>query len=258
MCPVCSALARRYRTLFSVANTPVGDLVAHRDPGGLRNCAALSGLFDSRSTPAHTQRVPASARRRCSRGRPRAGPARRSRRRCRGRRPAARTRRACCTGRSPGPPGAGRAGTRRPRRSASTASASCGPQSQRAEPKTSPVRHSECGRTSGTSPGVPRTNARCSPPSARPRKVTASASTAMPPSSRSGIRTRVRTSAVMVSSPGIAHKIDPTGSSNSNIMLWPTPVRTPVDHRFFPIRPPEFGASRAGRKSLAPPSYPRP
>src|SRR3954471_16823005 len=83
----------------------------------------------------------------------------------------------------------------------STASRSWGPQSQRAEPKTSPVRHSECIRTSGTPAGAgsPRTRARCSRPSVRPWKVTASAVTAYPSAKRSGMRTRVRSVARAVS-----------------------------------------------------------
>ena len=60
-------------------------------------------------------------------------------------------------------------GGRRPRRgpasaTRSSAASSCAPQSQRSEPNTSPVRHSECTRTSTLScPATsPRTNARCS------------------------------------------------------------------------------------------------
>ena len=57
----------------------------------------------------------------------------------------------------------------------STASRSCGPQSQRWLPNTSPVRHSLCGRTSGArrprrSARSPRPSARCSRPSTSPSK----------------------------------------------------------------------------------------
>ena len=60
----------------------------------------------------------ASARRPCSRARPRRSPARGWPRRCPARRPGARRRRAWRTARCRAPPGAGRAGTRRRRRSA--------------------------------------------------------------------------------------------------------------------------------------------
>ena len=61
----------------------------------------------------------------------------------------------------------------------STASRSCGPQSQRWLPNTSPVRHSLCGRTSGGGPPAPdapaaarspEPRARCSRPSTSPSK----------------------------------------------------------------------------------------
>ena len=84
----------------------------------------------------------------------------------------------------------------------STASRSCGPQSQRWLPKTSPVRHSLCGRTSGgSSPRCggtdlpdrsPSPRARCSRPSTRPSKVNTRAVVAYPSANRSGTVTWVR------------------------------------------------------------------
>ena len=50
---------------------------------------------------------------------------------------------------------------------------SCGPQSHFSEPKTSPVRHSLCSRTSGgLPPNAPTTSATCSCPSSEARKAT--------------------------------------------------------------------------------------
>ena len=90
-------------------------------------------------------------------------------RRCRDLRPATSRRGAC--GPSPMPrPSWPRRYTTTPWPSAamrSSARSSCVPQSQRIEPNTSPVRHSECTRTSTFSlPATsPRTNAMCSVPS---------------------------------------------------------------------------------------------
>src|SRR3954452_9302003 len=84
----------------------------------------------------------------------------------------------------------------------STASRSCGPQSQRWLPSASPVRHSLCGRTSGTGPrsasGVkgtarsPRPSAMFSRPSASPSKLKTRAGVANPSAKRRGTLTWVR------------------------------------------------------------------
>src|SRR5215218_2718670 len=83
----------------------------------------------------------------------------------------------------------------------STASRSCGPQSQRWLPNTSPVRHSLCGRTSGAPRPAPRgrsparspsANVRCSRPSMRPSKLNTRASVTYPSANRRGTETRVR------------------------------------------------------------------
>ena len=90
------------------------------------------------------------------RGRRRAGRARGWRRRCRSPGPAARRPAACGRCRCRGPRGrTGRRRRRGPRRRSSPSPrASCGPQSQRREPKTSPVRHSLCTRTRTSSAAV--------------------------------------------------------------------------------------------------------
>src|SRR5581483_4338375 len=84
----------------------------------------------------------------------------------------------------------------------STASRSCGPQSQRWLPNTSPVRHSLCGRISGTASPAgapaqsPSANARCSRPSTSPSKLTTRAVVAYPSANRRGRSTCVRIVAV--------------------------------------------------------------
>src|SRR5579859_917574 len=92
----------------------------------------------------------------------------------------------------------------------STASRSWGPQSQRWLPNTSPVRHSLCGRTSGTAlrgrgadgaaPKEPSPNARCSRPSTRPWNVYTRAVVAYPSGNSSGTVTWVRTFAARIAS----------------------------------------------------------
>ena len=156
-----------------------GTALGDRDPAAARAAGPCRGCC-SAGRPATPRARAASGRRRCSRARPRRGPARRSPRRCRARRPAARRRRAWRRGRCRGPPGAGRAGSRRRRRCARRPRAAAAPQSQRWLPKTSPVRHSLCGRTSGggaarrsggASARSPSPRARCSRPSTSPSKV---------------------------------------------------------------------------------------
>ena len=177
----------------------VGTRLSTSDPGRLRAGAALSGLLVSRSIRSHPQRRAASARPRCSRARPRRTRARGWPRRCRARRPAARRRRACCRARCRDPPAAGRAGSRPRRAMRSTASRSCGPQSHRWLPRTSPVRHSLCSRTSGTRrpdrrAAVARARARGARARRRdPSKVKTRASASKPSSSRSGSPTWPRT-----------------------------------------------------------------
>src|ERR1044072_3501278 len=71
-------------------------------------------------------------------------------------------------------------------------SASCGPQSQRPEPKTSPVRHSEWSLTSGTSARGAKDTAMCSCPSPSPENVIVSALCHSPLAKRTGTSTRAR------------------------------------------------------------------
>ena len=123
-------------------------------------------------------------------------------RRCRARRPAGRRRRACCRARCPGPPGAGRAGSRRRRRSAPPPPAAGGRSRSAALPKTSPVRHSLCSRTSGgpaaaaDRPGPPgrrAPSATCSRPSHEPVEGEQPRRRRRAVGSRTGSRTSRRT-----------------------------------------------------------------
>ena len=144
---------------------PLGD----RDPVGLQARRAWPGCWSAAGRCRRRGRA-GSGRPRRSGARRRAARGRGSRRRCRGRRPAAGRPAAWRAARCRGPRGrAGRAPRRGPPCTiSSSASSSCGPQSQRSEPNTSPVRHSECTRTSTGSPPVsspgrrtPARRARC-------------------------------------------------------------------------------------------------